>query len=1034
MARFFIHRPVFAWVLAIITMLAGVYGLSSLPIAQYPDIAPTTVRISTTYTGASPDIVENSVTSIIEDGMTGLDGLTYMTSTSSQGSSSVQLTFDDSVDPEIAQVQVQNKLQLVTSQLPDAVQSRGVSVTRSTSSILLVGALTSTDGSYNSLELGDLVAQIIEDPVKRTVGVGSVQSFGSGYAMRIWLDPDRMLQYQVTPSDVVSAVSEQNTNVTVGSLGSQPTVKGQQLNVALSAQSQLTSVREFEGILLRTDSEGATVFLGDVADIEIGQEDYGSSSRYNGNPAAGFGVNLATGANAVDTAAAVRNVLDGLQSSLPAGVQIVYPYDTSPFVEESINQVYHTLIEAVVLVFLVILVFLQSWRATLIPTLAIPVVLLGTFGVLSFFGMSINTLTMFAMVLAIGLLVDDAIVVVENVERVMEEEGIGPVEATEKSMDEISSALVGIVLVLSAVFLPMAFMSGSTGVIYRQFSVTIISAMVLSLAVALILTPAMCATLLKPRGHAGGIAPARWFNRNLDRATNGYAGVVGALVRRPFRFLVVLLAFGAGAYMLYQKLPGSFLPSEDQGVLMVMVETPEGSTAARTQALVEEVEQFVLTEETDTAESVFAALGFGFGGSGQRNAMIFIKLKDFDAREGFDAASMATRGNMRFMSNRNGQVFFMQPPAIQGMGNTAGFTMQLIDQAGGGQAALAAAADELVTKATADGRVTNLQGNDAPFQTSRRIDIDQQKAAAYGLSIADLNNTLSIIFASANVNDFSLGTELRPVIVQGAAGARMQSDDIEKWYVRNSDGDMVSFAAFTSQEWAEQAQSLARYGGTRSMEISGAAAQGVSSGTAMEVMEELVADMDGGYGTAWTGLSYQERLSGNQAPMLFALSALVVFLALAALYESWSVPVSVMMTVPIGIVGAMLAALVFDQSNDVYFKVGLLTTIGLAARNAILIVEFAEMLHRQGKPLLEAAAEASRMRLRPILMTTLAFMLGVLPLALASGAGAAAQQSIGIGVLGGIAASAVVGIFLVAVFYVAVLRAVQHFTRKKAGT
>ncbi|RQP04875.1 MAG: efflux RND transporter permease subunit [Paracoccus sp. BP8] len=1034
MARFFIHRPVFAWVLAIITMLAGVYGLSSLPIAQYPDIAPTTVRISATYTGASPDIVENSVTSIIEDGMTGLDGLTYMTSTSSQGSSSIQLTFDDSVDPDIAQVQVQNKLQLVTSQLPDAVQSRGVSVTRSTSSILLVGALTSTDGSMTSLELGDLVAQVIEDPVKRTAGVGSINSFGSGYAMRIWLDPDRMLQYQVTPSDVVSAVSEQNTNVTVGSLGSQPTIKGQQLNVPLSAQSQLTSVREFERILLRTDSDGATVFLGDVADIEIGQEDYGSSSRYNGMPAAGFGVNLATGANAVDTAAAVRNVLDGLQASLPAGVQIVYPYDTSPFVEESINQVYHTLIEAVVLVFLVILVFLQSWRATLIPTLAIPVVLLGTFGVLSFFGMSINTLTMFAMVLAIGLLVDDAIVVVENVERVMEEEGIGPVEATEKSMDEISSALIGIVLVLSAVFLPMAFMSGSTGVIYRQFSVTIISAMVLSLGVALILTPAMCATLLKPRGHGGGIAPARWFNRSLDRATNGYAGAVGAFVRRPFRFLVVLLAFGAGAYMLYQKLPGSFLPSEDQGVLMVMVETPEGSTAERTRALVEEVEQYVLGEESDTAESVFAALGFGFGGSGARNAMIFIKLRDFDQREGFDAASMATRGNMRFMSNKNGQVFFMQPPAIQGMGNTAGFTMQLIDQAGNGQEALAAAADELVRQATQDGRVTSLQGNDAPFETSRRIDIDQQKAAAYGLSISDLNTTLSVIFASANVNDFSLGAELRPVIVQGAAGARMQSDDIEKWYVRNSDGDMVSFAAFTAQEWDQQAQSLARYGGTRSMEISGAAAQGVSSGTAMEVMEELVAGMDGGYGTAWTGLSYQERLSGNQAPMLFALSALVVFLALAALYESWSVPLSVMMTVPIGIVGAMAAALAFGQSNDVYFKVGLLTTIGLAARNAILIVEFAEMLHRQGKPLLEAAVEASRMRLRPILMTTLAFMLGVLPLALASGAGAAAQHSIGIGVLGGIAASAVIGIFLVAVFYVAVLRTVQHFTSKRAKT
>ncbi|MDS9470113.1 efflux RND transporter permease subunit [Paracoccus sp. MBLB3053] len=1032
MARFFIHRPVFAWVLAIVTMLAGFFGLSSLPIAQYPDIAPTTVRISATYIGASPDIVENSVTSVIEDGMTGLDGLIYMTSTSSQGSSSISLTFDDSVDADIAQVQVQNKLQLVTSQLPDAVQSQGVSVTRSTSSILMVGALTSTDGSHSSIELGDLVEQSIKNPVQRTAGVGSINTFGSGYAMRIWLDPVRMVQYRVTASDVVSAVSEQNTNVTVGSLGAQPTVKGQQLTMQLSAQSQLTSVKEFERILLRTETDGSTIFLGDVASIEIGQEEYGTHSRFNGKPAAGFGVNLATGANAVDTAKAVREVLDKLQTSLPTGVEIVYPYDTSPFVEESINQVYHTLIEAVLLVFLVILVFLQSIRATLIPTLAIPVVLLGTFGVLAFAGMSINTLTMFALVLAIGLLVDDAIVVVENVERVMEEEGLGPVEATEKSMDEISSALIGIVMVLSAVFLPMAFMSGSTGIIYRQFSITIISAMVLSLGVALVLTPALCATLLRPRKHGDGIAPARWFNRNLERATNGYAAVVARFVLRPFRFLVVLLAFGAGAYMLYQKLPGSFLPSEDQGVLMVMVETPEGSTTARTEALIEEVEQYVLNTEKDTAESVHAALGFGFGGSSQRNAMIFVKLKDFEDREGFDAGSMATRGNIHFMSNKNGQVIFMQPPAIPGMGNTSGFTMQLIDQSGRGQEALADAANELVEKATADGRVTSLQGNDPPFETSSRITIDQQKAAAYGLSISDLNETLSIIFASANVNDFALGDQLRPVIVQGEAEARMQTEDIEKWYVRNSDDRMVPFTAFTSQQWDQKAQSLARYGGTRSMEISGAAAEGVSSGTAMNVMEELVADIEGGYGTAWTGLSYQERLSGNQAPMLFALSALVVFLALAALYESWTVPLSVMMTVPIGIVGAMSAALVFGQSNDVYFKVGMLTTIGLAARNAILIVEFAEMLRKQGKPLVDAAIEASRMRLRPILMTTLAFMLGVLPLATATGAGAASQKSIGIGVLGGIAASAVIGIFLVAVFYVAVLTCVGYFSRARS--
>lgn len=1032
MARFFIHRPVFAWVIAFVTMLVGSLGLSTLPIEQYPQIAPTTVRISAGYNGASAEIVESSVTTVIEDAMTGLDGLIYMTSNSTPGSASISLTFDDTVDADIAQVQVQNKLQLVTSQLPDIVQQSGVSVSRSTSSILLVGALTSSDGRYSTVELGDLAAQMIEDPVKRTPGVGSINTFGSGYAMRIWLDPMKMAQYQVTPADVTSAVSEQNSNVTVGSLGAQPAPEGQRLTLSLSAQSQFSSVKEFERILLRVDPDGSTVFLGDVARIEIGQESYGGASRYNGNPAAGFAVNLATGANAVETAEAVREVLAGIAPSLPEGVDIVYPYDTSPFVEESINQVYHTLAEAVVLVFLVILCFLQSWRATIIPVIAIPVVLLGTFAVLAFAGYTINTLTMFAMVLAIGLLVDDAIVVVENVERVMEEEGLGPVEATEKSMREITSALVGIVLVLSAVFLPMAFMSGATGVIYRQFSVTIITAMVLSLGVAVILTPAMCATLLRPRKHGDGIAPARWFNRNLDRATGGYASVVGGLVKRPFRMLVVLVAIGAGVAMLYQKLPGSFLPDEDQGVMLVMVETPDGSTTAQTQALVEKVEDYLLNEESETVESVFAALGFSFGGSGQNSAMIFAKLHDYEEREGHDVASLVSRANAHFfMTNRSGQVYVLQPPAIQGMGASSGFSMYLVDQAGRGQEALSAAADQLVADTQADGRVTNLRGNEAPFETSLRLDIDQQKAAAFGLSISEVNAMLSVIFAGRDVNDFALGSELRPVIVQGEAEARSQPEDIDRWYARNDQGEMVSFAAIATRAWDQEPQALARYGGTRALELSGAAAQGLSSGAAMEAMEELVADLDGGYGTAWTGLSYQERLSGNQAPMLFALSALVVFLALAALYESWTVPLAVMMTVPIGVLGALAAALIFGQSNDVYFKVGLLTTIGLAARNAILIVEFAQSLVAQGKSLLEAAIEASRMRLRPILMTTFAFMLGVLPLAIASGAGAGAQNSIGIGVLGGMASSAVIGIFLVPVFYVAVLQGVKLVSGRK---
>ncbi|TGN45379.1 efflux RND transporter permease subunit [Paracoccus liaowanqingii] len=1033
MARFFIHRPVFAWVIALITMLVGALGLNSLAIEQYPQIAPTTVSVSATYNGASAEVVESSVTTVIEDAMTGIDGLIYMTSNSTPGSASVSLTFDDTVDADIAQVQVQNKLQLVNSQLPDVVQQQGVQVARSTSSILLVGALTSPDGSYSTVELGDLIAQLIEDPVKRTPGVGSINTFGSGYAMRIWMDPMKMVQYQVTPADVTAAVAAQNTNVTVGNLGAQPAAEGQRLTVSVSAQSQLSTVDEFESILLRVDSDGSTVFLGDVARIEIGQESYGGESRHNGNPAAGFAVNLATGANAVDTAEAVRETIDAVAGALPAGVEIVYPYDTSPFVEESISQVYHTLAEAVVLVFLVILVFLQSWRATIIPVVAIPVVLLGTFAVLAAAGYTINTLTMFALVLAIGLLVDDAIVVVENVERVMEEEGLGPVEATEKSMDEITGALVGIVLVLSAVFLPMAFMTGATGVIYRQFSITIITAMVLSLGVAVILTPAMCASLLKPRKHGqGGIAPARWFNRNLDRVNDGYVGAVTRMVKRPLRMLLVLVVIGFGVMTLFDRLPGSFLPDEDQGVALVIIQGPDGSTTQQTQAMVEKVEDYLLTQESDTVESVFAALGFSFGGTGQNNAMVFVKLRDYDAREGFDIASLVGRANGYFFTtNRQGNIFVLQPPAIQGLGTSSGFTMYMVDQSGQGQDALIAAADDLVAGAQADGRVTNLRGNEAATQTALRLDIDQQKAAAFGLSIQEVNAMLSVIFAGRDVNDFSLGTDLRPVIVQGEAEARSQPQDIDRWYARNDQGEMVSFGAFSDQSWQQEPQALARFGGTRALELSGAAVQGLSSGAAMDAMQEMVGELQGGYGTAWTGLSYQERLSGNQAPLLFALSALVVFLSLAALYESWAVPLAVMLTVPVGILGALAAALWFGQSNDVYFKVGLLTTIGLAARNAILIVEFAQAQVHEGKSVAEAALIASRQRLRPILMTTFAFMLGVLPLAIASGAGAGAQNSIGIGVLGGMASSAVIGIFLVPVFYVAVLKLRQMLSRKE---
>lgn len=1025
MANFFINRPVFAWVLAIITMLSGVFGIMSLPISQYPDIAPTTVRISASYTGASAQTVENSVTTIIEQGMTGLDGLTYMTSSTSEGSSSISLVFDDTVDADIAQVQVQNKLQLVEANLPDTVTNSGVSVTQSTSSILLVGTLVSDDGSRSSVELGDLVGRLIEDPVQRLEGVGSINSFGTEYAMRVWLDPARMFQYQISADDVTAAVSEQNTNVSVGSLGDQPVRKGQQFTVSLSAQSQLSTVEDFERILLKTTEDGSTVYLADVATVEIGEEDASLSSRFNGKPAAGFGVNLATGANAVDTAERVRTLLDSIGEQLPIGISVQYPFDTSPFVEKSITQVYHTLAEAIGLVLLIILLFLQNWRSTLIPIIAVPVVLLGTFGMLAFLGMSINTLTMFALVLAIGLLVDDAIVVVENVERVMSQEGLSPLDATKKSMHEISGALVGIVTVLSVVFLPMAFIEGSTGIIFKQFSITIITAMVLSLFVALILTPVMCVQFLKPAHEKNPPAPLRLFNNGIDRLTGGYVKVVGRLITRPARMLIVVAIASGACWWTYSNLNTGFLPTEDQGVLMTMVTLPETATTSQTEAAVKSVEDYLLTEEADTVENVFATLGFSFSGSGQNAAQIFIKLKDFDERT--DAASaLADRANKKFANSRLGQILVLQPPAIQGLGSASGFTMYLVDQAGNGTDALNAAANELVATAQEDGRVTNIRGNDNENQASLQMDIDQEKAKAFGLSLSSINSALTTIFAGTYVNDFTLNGDLRQVMVQGAADWRMQPDDIDTWYTANDSYEMVPFAAFLTQKWVQIPPKLERYGGTRALELSGAATTGISSGDAMNAMSEMVSEMDGGYATAWTGLSYQERLSGSQEPMLYSLSVLIVFLCLAVLYESWTVPFAVLLVVPIGILGTFLTTSLFGQSNDIYFKVGMLTTIGLAARNAILIIEFAETLRKSGKSVIDATMTSAHQRLRPILMTTLAFGFGIIPLVTASGAGAAAQKSIGTGMLGGIVFSATFGIVMVPVLYIAVLKIVGN--------
>ncbi|WP_084527521.1 efflux RND transporter permease subunit [Kaistia soli] len=1036
MADFFIARPIFAWVLAIAVMLGGLLGIYTLPIAQYPEIAPTTVRISATYPGASAETVENSVTKVIEQGLTGLENLDYMSgSSSATGSSSIQLTFASGVDPDIAQVQVQNKLQLVESQLPDAVVNQGISVTKSSSGILMVGALVSKDGSLSSQDLGDYFSSTFEDVIKRVEGVGDINVFGSGFAMRIWLDPAKLAKYQLMPSDISTAISVQNRQVSAGQLGGLPSPAGQQLNVTVTAQSQLQTPDQFRNIILKTATDGSIVHLGDVARVEIGSESYGSYSRYNGLPAAGFGINLATGANAINTSAGVKAAMERLSAALPSSIEVVYPYDTTPFVKLSIEKVVETLAEAVVLVFLVMFLFLQNIRATLIPTIAVPVVLLGTFGVLAFFGYSINTLTMFAMVLAIGLLVDDAIVVVENVERVMAEEGLSPREATKKSMGEITGALIGIAMVLSAVFLPMAFFSGSVGVIYRQFSVTIVTAMVLSVLVAIVLTPALCATMLKPAKHGERKGLFGWFNRNFDRGTDSYVRGVGGIIRRPVRFLALFLIMVAGVYLLFVRLPSSFLPEEDQGVLMTMITLPSGATQARTLEVVKQVEAHFLNEEKGDVDAVFSALGFGFNGSGQNSAMAFIKLKDFDERKGKDqtSAAIAGRAMAAFSKIRDAQVIALAPPVIPNLGQSNGFEMYLQDTAGAGQDQLKAARDQLLAAAAKDPLVVGVRQGGQEDQAQFNVDIDQAKAKALGVDLADINSTISVAFAGSYVNDFIDRGKVKPVYVQGDAEFRTEPGSFDSWFVRNASGEMVPFSSFTSSSWTRASPKLDRYNGISAVSIQGSSAAGVSSGTAMDEMLTLVSELPSGFTAAWTGLSYQEQLSGNQATALYAISILVVFLCLAALYESWSIPFSVMLAVPIGVLGALVAAKLFGQSNDVYFKVGLLTTIGLSAKNAILIVEFARDQQAAGKELVEATLLAARQRLRPILMTSLAFILGVLPLAIATGAGSGAQNAVGIGVMGGMLAATSIGIFMVPMFYVVVRRVADRRKPKPAA-
>lgn len=1028
MARFFIDRPIFAWVIAIVIMLAGAMSISQLPLEQYPDIAPPTVRISATYTGASAKTVEDSVTQIIEQQMTGLDKLTYMSaSSSSAGSASISLTFDAGTDPDVAQMQVQNKLQQVESRLPASVQSEGLTVTKGGSDFLMIAALASDNPSVTGTQIGDYISSTLLDSIARIDGVGEVQTLGSGYAMRIWLDPALLEKYALMPSDVITALEAQNTEVSAGQLGALPAVAKQQLNATISARSKLQTAEEFRNVLVKSDSTGAVVLLGEVARVELGSDSYDVNSALNGKPAAAMGVQLATGANALKVGEAVKARLAELQPFYPSEIQLknVIAYDTTPFVSLSIEEVVKSLGEAIVLVVLIMFLFLQNVRATLIPAITVPVVLLGTFGVLALFGYSINTLTMFAMVLAIGLLVDDAIVVVENVERVMSEEGLSPLEATRKSMAEITSALVGIALVLSAVFIPMAFFGGSTGIIYRQFSVTIVSAMVLSVLVAMTLTPALCATLLKPSdatGHAAASGFFGGFNRTFERSAEAYQKGVGGIVRRGGRSLVVYLLVIAAMAAGYASLPTSFLPDEDQGILMAQVQLPVGATDDRTQAVLKQFEGYML--EQPEVEALISISGLGMGGNSQNSARAFIRLKDWSERTGAgqDAASIAQRATEALSSIGDANVFVMQPPAARGLGQSSGFDLQLKDLAGLGHDALVAAREQFIELAQKDPRLQGVRSNGLDDTPQLKVNIDDRKAGALSLSTSDINATLSTALGGTYVNDFLNQGRVKKVYVQGEATARMQAADLDHWFVRNSNDEMVPFSSFASTSWSYGSPLLERYNGSSSLEVVGDPAPGVSSGVAMDAVESIIRQLPEGIGYEWTGQSYQLRLSGSQAPLLYGISVLFVFLCLAALYESWSVPFSVMLVVPLGVVGAVLATRFSGLSNDVYFQVGLLTTVGLAAKNAILIVEFAKHLHEQGNSLIEATLIAVRQRLRPILMTSLAFMFGVLPLALSAGAGSAGRRAIGTGVLGGMFSATLLGIFFVPLFFVLIRR------------
>ncbi len=1028
MANFFIDRPIFAWVIAILLCLTGTLAIFSLSVEQYPDLAPPNVRITATYPGASAQTLENTVTQVIEQNMTGLDNLMYISSQSSNiGRVTITLSFQAGTDPDEAVQQVQNQLQSAMRRLPQSVQNQGVTVRKTGDTNILMIAFVSTDGSMDKQDIADYVASNIQDPMSRVNGVGDVDAYGSPYSMRIWLDPDKLNSYQLTTQDVVNAISSQNSQVSVGQLGGTPSVETQALNATINAQSMLETPEQFRAITLRVNQDGSLVTLADVAKVEIGAESYEYLSRYNGMAASGLGIKLASGANEMETAKLALERLDELSQYFPHGLEYRVAYETSSFVKSSITDVVKTLIEAVILVFAVMFLFLQNFRATLIPTIAVPVVLLGTFAVLWLFGYSINTLTMFAMVLAIGLLVDDAIVVVENVERIMSEEGLSPRAATRKSMGQIQGALVGITMVLSAVFVPMAFFGGTTGAIYRQFSITIVAAMVLSVLVALILTPALCATLLKPlkKGeHHGQHGFFGWFNRTFNRYTLRYEAGVAGILQRSLRWMLIYVLLLGGMVFLFLRLPTSFLPQEDRGVFTTSIQLPPGSTQQQTLKVVQQAEQYFLTEEKDNVRSVFATIGSGPGGNGQNVARMFVRLKDWSERDATTGTSFAIieRATKAFNNIKEARVTASSPPAISGLGNSAGFDMELQDHAGRGHDALMQARDTLLSLAQNNPNLTRVRHNGLDDSPQLQIDIDQRKAQAMGVAVEDINNTLQTAWGSSYVNDFMDRGRVKKVYVQSQATSRMLPQDINKWYVRNNAGAMVPFSAFATSRWVTGSPRLERYNGYAALQIVGEAAPGVSTGTAMNIMESLVKQLPGGFGLEWTGMSYQERLSGSQAPALYAVSLLVVFLCLAALYESWSVPFSVMLVVPLGVIGALIATWARGLENDVYFQVGLLTVVGLSAKNAILIVEFANDLNARGQDLLAATLEACRQRLRPILMTSLAFIFGVLPMTISSGAGSGSQHAVGTGVMGGMISATVLAIFFVPLFFVLVRR------------